>query len=71
MERVKFLVLAPDLRRLQMKGLRTEADVTTMTIRFTDVGRTQGSRGCDPRLRAGLIGRFQRRRRQLRITGWR
>jgi len=41
MERVKFLVLAPGLRRLHLSGFRTEADVTTMTIRFTDIGQPQ------------------------------
>jgi hypothetical protein len=41
MERVKFLVLAPALRRLYLPGFRTEADVTTMTIRFTDIGQPQ------------------------------
>jgi hypothetical protein len=41
LERVKFLVLGREQRRLYIQGFRTEADVTTMTIRFTDIGQPQ------------------------------
>jgi len=41
MERVKFLVVGHELRRLYIPGFKTETDVTTMTIRFTDIGQPQ------------------------------
>lgn len=38
-QREKFSVLGRELRRARLQVIRTEADVTTMTIRFTDIGR--------------------------------
>ena len=40
-QREKFSVLGRELRRHHLQVIRTEADVTTLTIRFTDIGRPQ------------------------------
>jgi hypothetical protein len=40
-QRVKSSVLGRELRKEHLAGFKTEADVTTMTIRFTDIGRPQ------------------------------
>jgi len=41
MERVKFTVLGRELRRHHLEIVRSEASVTTMTIRFTGIGQPQ------------------------------
>ena len=40
-EREKFSVLGRELRKRHLEIVRTEADVTTMTIRFTSIGQPQ------------------------------
>jgi hypothetical protein len=41
MQRERFRVVGRQLRKLHLPGFRTESDVMTMTIRFTDIGRPQ------------------------------
>ena len=40
-EREKFSVIGRDLRQRHLEVVKTEADVTTMTIRFTGIGQPQ------------------------------